>query len=422
MDYKESIEYINSGEWFGQTPGFERVSILLDKLGNPQNGLKFIHVAGTNGKGSCAAMMASVLKAAKYKTGLFTSPYLYRFNERMQINGKQIADDVLADIVTKVRTQADAMDTRPTVFELITVCAMLWFKQEKCDVVVLEAGLGGKDDATNVIEKPELAVITNIGLDHTAVLGNSVEKIAENKSQIIKPGCACVLYNQNESVENIVKSRCLETGSKLEIADSSQIEPEFESLEGQSFKYKGNEYALPLLGAHQRKNAAVVIDAVELLNERGWNISQDALEHGLYSVFWPARFEIISEEPYFVLDGGHNPQCAATVVENLGAYFLGMKHIMLVGVLRDKDYETLFKIINLTADEYICVTPESARALPAEELGEHLKKYGKPVTVCAQIDDAVFLARDRAEETKGVACAVGSLYMSGKIRECFGLY
>lgn len=422
MNYKESIEYINSGEWFDRKPGFERISVLLDKLGNPQSGLKFVHIAGTNGKGSCAAMIASVFKAEKYKTGLFTSPYLYRFNERMQINGKQIDDDVLAGIITEVRAQADTMDIQPTVFELVTACAMLWFEREKCDVVVLEAGLGGKDDATNVIEKPELAVITNIGLDHTAVLGNSVEEIAENKAQIIKPCCACALYNQNEKVESIVRQRCLETGSELRIADFSGIEPMFESLEGQSFTYKGKEYALPLLGAHQRKNAAVVIEAVELLNERGWKISQDALEHGLYSVFWPARFEIISEEPYFVLDGGHNPQCASTVVENLGAYFPGMKHIMLVGVLKDKDYDTLFKIINLTADEYICITPESPRALPAEELCEHLKKYGKPVTVCSEVDDGVFLARDRAEETEGVACAVGSLYMCGKIRECFGLY
>lgn len=422
MNYSEALEYITKTERFGSRPGLERISELLEKLGSPQQGLKFVHVAGTNGKGSCAAMTASVLKAAGYRTGLFTSPYIYCFNERMQINGRQIENDVLAEIVSRVAPAAEAMAEHPTEFELMTAAALLWYSEEKGDIVVFEVGLGGRFDATNVIASPEAAVIMNIGLDHTAVLGDTVEKIAAEKAGIIKPGCDCVLYQQSESVEAVVKAACEAQGAKLHIADFGAIESEFDSLDGQAFSYKGESYALPLLGAHQLRNAAVVIETVEVLRQRGWKISQDALEHGLYSVFWPARFEVISDEPYFVVDGGHNPQCASTVVANLADYFPDMKHVMLVGVLADKDYDTLFRILNLAADEYVCVTPKSVRALPAEKLAEHLEKYGKPVTACSAIDEGVFTAIEKAGDCGGMVCAVGSLYMAGEIRAAMGMY
>ena len=422
MDYTQALEYINHNEWYGSKPGVERVGELLEKLGNPQKDLKFVHVAGTNGKGSCASMLACVLKAAGYKTGLFTSPYLYCFNERMQINGKQIDNDVLAETVTELQPLVEAMEDHPTVFEIMTAAALLWYKREACDIVVLEVGMGGRYDATNIIEESEVSVIMNIGLDHTQVLGDSIVQIASEKAGIIKDKGDVVLYQQNDEAEDVIKAECAAKNAKLHMTDFSLIEPEFDSLDGQVFSYRGNSYAIPLLGAHQRRNAAVVIEAVEVLRERGWKIDQDALEHGLYSVFWPARFEIVSDEPYFVVDGGHNPQCATTVVDNLANYFPDSRHIMLVGVLKDKDYETLFRILNLAADEYICVTPDSPRALSAQELAEHLERYGKPVSVCESIDDGVFEALDRARETDGMVCAVGSLYMAGAIRACFGLY
>lgn len=422
MTYEEALNYINSSEWYGSRLGLERIRELLSRLGDPQKKLKFIHVAGTNGKGSCSAMLASVMKAAGYKTGLFTSPYIYRFNERMQLNGKEIDDDVLAGLITELRPAADSMEDHPLIFEMVTAAAMLWFAREKCDIVVLEVGLGGRLDATNVIDCPEAAVIMNIGLDHTEQLGKTVSEIAAEKGGIIKDGGRVVLYQQSDEVENVIRDLCDTAGAELRISDFSAIEPEFDSLDGQTFTYRGDSYAIPLLGAHQRKNASVVIDTVRLLQEHGWEIEQSELEYGLYSVYWPARFELLMEEPYFVLDGGHNPQCAGTVVQNLADYFPGIRHIMLVGVLADKDYKTLFSVLNLASDEYICVTPESPRALPAEELGKFLERFGKPVTVCDSIEDAVFLASDRAREQEGVACAVGSLYMAGKIRECLGLY
>ena len=251
MNYQEALAYLNNVEFYGSKPGLERVGELLEKLGSPQKGMRFIHIAGTNGKGSCAAMTASILKAAGYKTGLFTSPYLYRFNERMQINGKQIDDEVLAELVTRVKPIAEAMDDHPTVFELMTATALLWYKEEQCDVAVLEVGLGGRFDATNIIDAPEVAVIMNIGLDHTEILGDTVEQIAFEKAGIIKSGCETVLFQQGEGVTAVVRRRCEELGVPLHIADFSQIHSEFDSLYGQSFTYRGESYALPLLGAQK---------------------------------------------------------------------------------------------------------------------------------------------------------------------------
>jgi len=421
MDYQQALAYLNNVEFFGSKPGLGRVGELLEKLGNPHRGLRFIHIAGTNGKGSCAAMTASILKAAGYKTGLFTSPYLYRFNERMQINGKQIDDEVLAELVTRVKPIAEAMDDHPTVFELMTATALLWYKEEQCDAVVLEVGLGGRFDATNIIDAPEAAVIMNIGLDHTEILGDTVEQIAFEKAGILKPGTEAVLFQQGEGVTNVVRSRCAELGVPLHISDFSQIKSEFDSIYGQSFTYKGERYALPLLGPHQLKNAATVLEVVEVLRGRGWRLEQGDVEHGLYAVHWPGRFELLSEEPLFVVDGGHNPQCALTVAENLERYFPDKRRILLLGVLRDKDYAGLTEILDRAADEYVCITPESPRALPAEELAAYLSRYNKPVSVCESIRDGVSRALDRSDEGS-VVCAVGSLYSVGEIRACFERY
>ena len=421
MDYKEALAYLNAVEFFGSKPGLERMAAMLDALGNPQDGMKFVHVAGTNGKGSCAAMTASILKAAGYKTGLYTSPYLYRFNERMQVGGKEIEDDVLAEPVTRIKPIAEAMEDHPTVFELMTVTALLWYKEAGCDIVVLEVGLGGRFDATNVIPAPECAVIMNIGLDHTEILGDTLEQIAFEKAGILKPGTEAVLFQQSESVTEVVQKRCDELGITLHIPDFTAIKVEFDSLYGQTFTYKGESYALPLLGAHQLKNAATVLEVVEVLRGRGWKLEQSDVEHGLYAVHWPGRFELLSEEPFFVVDGGHNPQCALTVRDNLLHYFPTERRILLLGILRDKDYASLTAILNEAADEYICITPQSPRALPAQELADFLNRYNKPVAVCDSIRDGVSLALDRSDD-RSVVCAVGSLYSVGEIRACFERY
>ncbi|MBQ3423683.1 MAG: bifunctional folylpolyglutamate synthase/dihydrofolate synthase, partial [Clostridia bacterium] len=283
MDIQEALAYIDGTQWFGSKPGLSRTEALLEKLGRPQDGLKFVHIAGTNGKGSCAAMLASVLRAAGYRTGLYTSPYLFRFHERMQVNGEQISDGELAELVTRLRPLAEAMADHHTEFELITAAALRWFADRRCDIVVLEVGLGGRLDATNVIAAPEAAVLMNIGLDHTAVLGDTLEQIAAEKAGILKPGCEAVAYQQRESVREVFRRKAREVGAGLRVADFSRLEPEFDSLEGQSFLYKGEPYALSLLGEHQLRNAAVVLETVELLRARGWRISHEAVEYGLYA-------------------------------------------------------------------------------------------------------------------------------------------
>ena len=421
MNIQEALAYIDGTLWFGSRPGLSRTEELLDKLGRPQDRLKCVHIAGTNGKGSCAAMLASILRAAGFRTGLYTSPYLFRFHERMQINGEPIGDEALAALMTRIQPLAEAMEDHPTEFELITAAALLWFAESGCDIVVLEVGLGGRLDATNVIPAPEAAVIMNIGLDHTAVLGDTVEQIAGEKAGILKPGCEAAVYQQQESVLEVIRQRAAAVGAEVHVADFSQIVPEFDSLEGQSFLYKGEPYALALLGAHQLRNAAVVLETVEILRRRGWRLEQGDVEHGLYAASWPARFELVSEEPPFIVDGGHNPQCAESVRDNLLHYFPRSRRVLLVGVLADKDYPALFEILNEAADAWVCVTPDSDRALPGEKLAAWLQRFGKPVTVCGSIPDGVDAARELAEGD-GMACAVGSLYMAGAVRACFGLH
>ncbi len=420
MNYQEALAYIDGVSWLGSKPGLGRIAALLDKLSNPQKELKFIHIAGTNGKGSCAAMIASVLKAAGYRTGLFTSPYLFRFNERMQINGQEIPDETLAALVSALQPLADAMEDHPSEFELMTAAALLWYRQERCDLVVLEVGLGGRFDATNIIDAPEAAVIMNIGLDHTAVLGDSVEQIAAEKAGIIKPGSPVLLYPQTESVQAAIRDRCREVGAPLVMADFTQLVPLFDSLEGQAFSYRDRPYAIPLLGAHQLRNAAVVIDLAQLLNQRGWQISQDALEHGLYAVSWPARFEPVHQDPYVIVDGGHNPQCALAVRDSLLHYFPESRRILLTGVLADKDYPSLFDALDPAADAYVCVSPNSERALPAAALAAHLRRFGKPVIACDSIPQGIETALELAGR-EAMVCAMGSLYMAGEIRDYFHL-
>ncbi len=421
MEYKEALAYLDGAHWFGAEPSLRRISELLDALGDPQKKLRFVHIAGTNGKGSCAAMLSSVLRAAGYRTGLYTSPYLYRFSERMQVNGEEITPDALARCVAAVRDKAEKMDEHPTEFELITATAMLWFVEEKCDVVVLEAGLGGRFDATNIIESPECTIIMNIGLDHTHILGDTLEAIAGEKAGIIKPGVPCVAYEQADPILEVFRRRCTELGCALTVPRFDALSVEFDSLEGQVFSYRGDQFALSLLGAHQRRNAAVAIETARVLTASGWKIEQDALEHGLYAASWPGRFEVCADDPYFIVDGGHNPQCAEAVRDSLLHYFPETRRVLLLGVLRDKDYVRMAQILDRVADEYVCTAPESSRALPPEELASVLRGFDKPVTVCDSVSDAVFTAKDRAGDS-GMVCAAGSVYLAGSVRYQLGMY
>lgn len=417
MTIEEARTLIRGVEWRGSRPGLSRVRELLHRIGDPQDTLQFVHIAGTNGKGSTAAMLAAVLQAAGYTTGLFTSPFLEQFAERMQVNGQPIPDAELAAACETLQPCIAAMDDQPTEFELVTAAAMLWFQRRGCDIVVLEVGLGGRLDATNVIGAPACAVITNIGLDHTEILGDTLAQIAREKAGILKPGTRAVSYPQVPEVRDVLRGTCARLGIPLTEADADAIEPLRDSVDGQTFSYRGAVYDLPLLGRHQLRNAAVALETVAALRARGWRIPDAAVHAGLAQVRWPARFEVLRRAPWFVLDGGHNPQCAQTVADNLARYFPGRRITLLVGVLADKDYPDLIAQLDPYAAAYIAATPLSPRALPAEELGAYLQRFGKPVTVCP--DPAQAAARALAQTGEDdVICAVGSLYMAGAIRTC----
>ena len=417
MTYNEALDYIHSVGWLGSRPGLSRTVELLRRLGNPEQELKFVHVAGTNGKGSTCACIASVLKEAGYKVGFNLSPYILRFNERIQICGEQISDEDLAALVEEVRVHAEAMEDHPTEFELITALALLYFKRQNCDIVVLEVGLGGELDSTNVIPCPEVAVLTAMGMDHTQVLGNTMEEVARAKAGIIKDGGTVVSYGGNAEADEVFRSVSEEKNARFIEADHSRVKAISFDLGDNVFSCAPyGELHLPLIGRYQLKNACTAITALEALREKGWKISDEDIRRGLASVRWPGRFELLCSEPIFLLDGAHNPHGMAATVESLRAYFPEGNIHFLLGVMADKDVAAMTEMLAPLAADFTAVRPDNDRAMSAEALGAALAALQRPVTVAESVADGVKLVLERAGES-GVACALGSLYFSGDVRQ-----
>ena len=420
MTYEEALSYIHSICWKGSKLGLDRTRELLGKLDDPQKELKFIHIAGTNGKGSTAAMLSSILEEAGYRVGLYTSPFINRFNERMQVNHQPIPDEELAALTEYVRPHADAMADSPTEFELITALAMVWFARQKCDIVVLEVGMGGELDSTNIIDVPEAAVIAAMGLDHVKELGPTMADIARAKAGIIKEGGRVVSYGGTPEADEVIAAVCRARNASLRQPDFSAIVPGDFGLEGQTFSYKGwRGLRIPLVGAYQMNNAAVVLETVEVLRQRGWNISDEAVRQGLADTRWPARFEVLRRDPVFIVDGGHNPHGIRATAESLRRLFPGRKITFVTGVMADKDVEHILGLIVPLADQFFTVRPDNPRAMDAGELAARIEAMGAKATACASVRDGVDRAI-QAEGPHGVACALGSLYMSGEVRSCFG--
>ena len=417
MNAEQAIAYIHSVCWKGSIPGLGRTQELLEKMGNPEKKLKFVHIAGTNGKGSTAAMTASILSKAGYRTGLYTSPYIYRFHERIQVDGVEISDEDLTEITEYVKPLADSMAQSPTEFELVCCIAFEYFYRKKCDIVVLEVGMGGAWDATNVIEVPEVAVITNIGLDHTEYLGDTVEKIAETKSGIFKPHGHGVVYRSTPSVEAVYERVCAERDVSLRKADFEGLVLKAHTLEGQVFDCGSRKnLVLPLLGDHQLHNASVVLSIADTLIGEGWKISEQNIYDGIRDVRWPGRFDIVCRKPLFIIDGGHNPQCIEALVKNIQDYLAGKKVIALTGVLADKDYADMYKPVMPLVDRFVCITPPNPRKLEAEQLARYLRQAGAQAQASESILDGVKQAMDLAGEDGMVLC-FGSLYSIGGIRD-----
>ncbi len=412
---EQSLAYIHGLYRKGTQPSLDRVAYLLEKLGDPHKKLKFIHIAGTNGKGSTAAMTASILKKAGCRTGLFTSPYIYRFNERIQIDGEQIPDDAVIALTKQLRTIARTMPEPPTEFDFVTAMALSYFAAQRCDIVVLEVGVGGALDSTNIIPAPQVAVITNIGLDHTDLLGDTTEKIAAVKAGIIKEGCRAVFYDGTPEVEQVYAEVCRKLGVPCKKANFAQLTSVSKGLEGQVFSFgRRKNLFLPLLGNHQLHNAAVVLRVVDTLQELGWHIPEEAVIAGLEEVSWPGRFHIVSRDPLFIMDGGHNPQCMEALVENIKDYLAGRRIIVLAGVLADKDYGEMFRPVMPFVDTFVCITPDNPRKMEAGDLARYLQAAGARAVACDSPEAGVAQAK-RLAGSDGMILSFGSLYALGDI-------
>lgn len=418
MTYEEALAYIGRGKWQNSKPGLSRTRELLERLGNPEKKLKFVHVAGTNGKGSVCAMMSSILREAGYRVGLYTSPFIYSFNERFQVNGQNISNEKLAELTGRVIPLAEQMEDAPTEFEIMTALAMMYFLEEKCDIVVLEVGMGGELDSTNVIPVPDMAVITRIGLDHTAQLGETIPEIAAAKAGIIKEGGDVVIYGQDPEAEAVFERIAEEKHAHLIRPDYDTLNPVIQDFSGQIFDYLGfQNLKLPLIGSYQLHNAALALTAIRALNRKEgcpWFIGDEAIRRGLAKTRWGGRLEMISEHPLVLVDGSHNPQGIRATAADLKELLENRKIVYLTAVCADKDVKNGLQLLIPNAQEFVTVTHGNARrAMPAAELAALLREMGDmPVTTADSIEEGCRLALEKAGRG-GVVCTIGSLYLVG---------
>lgn len=422
----DPIAYINEPRWQESRLGLERITVLLDRMGRPQDRLKFVHVAGTNGKGSTCSYIASVLKEAGYKTGLFTSPYIIEFEERIRVNGENISGDDLRDVTLFVREHAEAMAAEtgehPTEFELMTAVAFEHFARSGCDIVVCEVGMGGRLDSTNIIEPPEVCVIVSIAFDHTDFLGDTLEAIAHEKAGIVKPGSPVVSWPQEDAgALRVIEEAAARCGSELTTPDFGALVIQHVSEDGtRLFSYKGREYQTRLLASYQPYNATLAIEAVGALRRNGWEIDDRALERGIAKTSWPGRFELVSTEgPTIIVDGGHNEQGAAALASSLRDVFPGKQVTFVMGVLADKDYRSMIREVLPLANAFVCTTPPNPRKLSAEDLAEAIRHEAgaeqPQVVAAASFAEALETAREVAGP-QGIICAFGSLYSIAELK------
>lgn len=420
MDYQQAVDYIESPALPRGRYGLERLKQALELLGNPQHKVRFVHVAGTNGKGSCTAMLASVLKEAGYRTGLYISPHLRRYNERMQVDGVDISDDDLIRAAQRVKEVCEQLGGTPIVFEVLTLMALWYFAERRCDFVVLEVGIGGKLDATNCIPAPAAALIAQLGFDHTETLGSTIEEIAAQKGGIAKPGSQLVMAEQEPAALRVVEQLCREQGCGFTVADPARLQVLSTSPEGQRLRDRTyGELLLPLAGSHQVKNAANVLTVVEVLKGEGFAIPDRAVRQGIERTVWPARFERLSRSPDFILDGGHNPQCVQAAVQALQDYYPGKKVVFLTGMMKDKDSAAMLAKMAEVAKAFVCLHADSERAFGAQELAREIENtLSLAAYPAASAQEGCALAQRLAGE-QGVVCALGSLYLAGEIRAVF---
>lgn len=448
MDWNEAIALLHGANWKHTKIGLERMRDFMHALGDPQEKLRYVHIAGTNGKGSACVMTQSILTAAGFRTGLYISPHLDQFNERLSIDGQMISDADLRRLAARVRAAAETLGEEPTDFEMITAMAFCWFEEQRCDLVVLEVGMGGRLDATNVISSPEVCAIMHIGLDHTEFLGDTVEKVAAEKAGILKPGADCVLYHQLPGVMEVVQKRFADVNpdaaAHLVTTDPAAFTARARSIDGQVFDYrKRRNLRIQLLGNYQMENAMAVLDIIDCLQRRGWGISEDAIQQGTSAVqapegepkpgisedairagliraSWPGRFELLSRTPLLIVDGAHNPNGVEALVDTIRAYFPDQKINFVMGVMKDKDYHTMLRLIAPYAARFITELPDAHRALRPEALKSEIREYfDGPVETADSVTAAIKRAMELAEGSDAITICFGSLYQVAEIRRFF---
>jgi dihydrofolate synthase/folylpolyglutamate synthase len=424
MTLEAAMAYINQWNYTQMPRGLMRIRRLLEALDNPQKALKFIHVAGTNGKGSTVAFISSILKEAGYCVGMYISPGLMRYQERISVNGEEISDAVLIQYVEKIK-QATAVafenePYEPNFFEITLAIAMLHYQASGCDFAVLEVGLGGTLDATNIIDAPEVAVIMTIDFDHMAQLGNTLGEIAREKAGIIKTGAEVVVYPQQAEAAKVIDLKCSEMKVSKHAVDLQMLRPIGHTLKDQSFDYKMySDLSIAMLGEHQIKNAATAIEVTEVLRQKEYRISETAMRNGLMRTVWPARFECVHNDPTVIVDAAHNPEGAALLAANIKRYFPKHRVHFIMGVMADKAYRELVVNVMEVASKFYCVTAFSDRALSAEALAGYIQSVGGSAVACVSPQEAVKSAMADADD-ETIVCAFGSFYYIGHIRAYFG--
>lgn len=426
MNYQEALDYIHGTYRFGSKLGLENIKCLLSLLGDPHKKLKVIHVAGTNGKGSTCSYIHSILKEAGYSVGLYTSPYLEEFTERMRINGENIPKDKLANITAIVKEKIEQMveegKNHPTEFEVVTATAFYYYAQENVDFVVLEVGLGGRLDATNVVENPLLSVITPIGLEHTEYLGDTLDKIAFEKGGIIKENSIVLSYPQENEVVNVFENICKERNSKFFSINFDNLYIHKSDVKEQTFSTNilGNNYnnlKIKLVGVHQVYNACMAIGVIEILKQhRNIHISDEAILNGLSNTKWPGRFEVLKENPLIIIDGAHNTHGAAALKKSIESLLKDYKITFVIGMLKDKDVHGVLKDIIPLMNKIVATTPNNPRAMKAKDLAYKLEEFEKEVYADENIKDALNMAVKVTKPNEAIVVA-GSLYMIGEVRK-----
>ena len=427
MNYQESLDYILGTP----NPGgvYERnvMQSLLEKLGNPHMGVKYVHIAGTNGKGTTSAFLASVLREAGYKTGLYTSPFIQRFNERIQVNGEQIPDEDLARITTRISEAVPEVMAegrrRPTIFELITALGFCWFKEQDCDIVVLEVGMGGRLDATNAIldEDSVVSAMVNIGFDHMEFLGDTLPLIAGEKAGIIKENGDVVVYGQSPEVEKVFYDKAMEKHASYTRSDNEAAVVEKMDVTGTTFSFgPWRDVKIRLLGLYQVRNACTALTVVERLRLHGYAITDEQVYAGMEKAIWPGRAELLRQDPTVIVDGAHNPQGFEALMETMELLFPGKKLRIVLGVLADKDFNAGIDVAIPHAKKFYAVTPPSYRALDAGALAQDIREKSEvPVAPFESIPAAIEAALAESDKDDVIAI-LGSLYQVGDVRSYFG--